>query len=148
VPLGNDAAMNAPAQAAPMASDASQAAGYELLDKLGLTQAQGTTPPNPYGSPGKPDHQQKVSELTEKARSEAGEGEQVLNNQKVRQIDSKRRPDVQIVNKEGKTRKVFEAERKPSSQRNIKRETEYKKHKLEQETHPVNPQNGNGNGPT
>jgi len=53
--------------------------------------------------------------------------------------DSNRRPDVQIVDKGGKARKVFEAERKPSSQRNLKREEEYKKLNIDQETHPVGP---------
>ncbi len=92
---------------------------------------------NPYGSKGKPDHQQKVSELAKKAQKEIKPGETVLQERKIQGQDSRRRPDVQIVDKNGRTRKVFEAERKPASQRNIKREQEYKKLKVDQETHKV-----------
>lgn len=92
------------------------------------------SPPNPDGSKGKPDHQGKVAELVKKAQSETKPGEQVLSEKKIQRQESKRRPDVQIVGKDGKARKVFEAERRPNSQRNIKREEEYKKLGIEQET--------------
>ena len=95
------------------------------------------SPPNPDGSKGKPDHQGKVAELVKEAQSEAKPGEQVLSEKKIQGQESRRRPDVQIVDKDGKARKVFEAERKPNSQRNIKREEEYKKLGIEQETHKV-----------
>jgi hypothetical protein len=70
----------------------------------------------------------------------------VLTERKLQGHDSKRKPDVQIVDRNGKARKVFEAERRPGSQRNQKREAEYKKLKLKQETHPVNPTNSTTNG--
>jgi RHS repeat-associated protein len=92
---------------------------------------------NPYGSKGKPDHQQKVNDLTKKAQKEAKPGETVVQERKIQGQDSRRIPDVQIVDKSGKARKVLEAERKPSSQRNIKREQEYKKLNIDQETHKV-----------
>jgi hypothetical protein len=44
---------------------------------------------------------------------------------------------VQIVDREGKTRKIFEAERLPESDRNRLREEEYRKLGIEFETHPV-----------
>jgi hypothetical protein len=50
---------------------------------------------------------------------------------------SRRKPDAQIVNANGKTRKVFEAERHPNRKRNKEREEEYKKLKLPNETHPL-----------
>ena len=93
-------------------------------------------PPNPNGAKGKPDHQEKVKELSKKAEGEAKQGEQVISEKKIQGHDSNRRPDVQIVN-EGKTRKIFEAERRPNSQRNVKREAEYKKLGIENETHKV-----------
>ena len=46
-----------------------------------------------------------------------------------------RRPDVQILDKDGKTRKVFEAERHPNSKRNRLREEEYDRLGIEHETH-------------
>lgn len=88
-----------------------------------------------YGSKGKPDHQAKVEKLVEKATGEAQSGEQVLRERKVQNLDSNRKPDVQIVGKDGKTRKTFEAERRPNSKRNRNREEEYRRLKLEQETH-------------
>ncbi|MCG2618207.1 hypothetical protein LZZ85_28185 [Terrimonas sp. NA20] len=94
---------------------------------------------NPYGSKGKPDHQQKVSDLQKKAQSEAKAGETVVTERKINNSNSNRRPDVQIVDQNGQTRKVFEAERKPQSQRNVKREAEYKQLGLQQETHKVGP---------
>jgi len=92
---------------------------------------------NPNGSKGNPDHQQKVNELGKKAQSEVKEGETVLQERKVQGHDSNRRPDQQIVGKDGKTRKTFEAERKPNSSRNVTREEEYKKLGVENETHKV-----------
>lgn len=92
---------------------------------------------NPYGSKGKPDHQQKVNDLTKKAQQEVKPGETVVRERKIQGHDSRRKPDVQIVDKNGKARKVFEAERKPTSKRNIKREQEYKNLKIDQETHKV-----------
>jgi RHS repeat-associated protein len=91
---------------------------------------------NPNGCNGKQDHQDKVKELAGKAQGEAKEGETVLENKKIQgRDDSNRKPDVQIVNKEGKTRKIFEAERKPSSQRNRDREAEYDRLGIPHETH-------------
>jgi hypothetical protein len=92
---------------------------------------------NPYGSKGKPDHQAKIDELEAKARSEAGPNETVLREKKIQGQDSNRRPDVQIVDEEGKARKVLEAERRPESKWNRDREAEYDKLNIEQETHKV-----------
>ena len=64
-------------------------------------------------------------------------GETVLRERKIQGHDSNRRPDVQIVDEEGKARKVSEAERRPESSRNQKREAEYERLKLGQETHKV-----------
>ena len=93
--------------------------------------------PNPDGSKGAPDHQKKVDELVDKAKGEAHAGETVESNKQVKGVDSKRRPDAQIVDTKGKTRKVFEAERRPNSTRNKNREAEYKKLQLDNETHPL-----------
>ena len=95
------------------------------------------SPPNPYGSKGKPDHQEKVKELEKKAREEAKPGETVRTEKKIQNPNSNRNPDVQIVDENGNTRKVFEAERRPNSQRNRAREKEYSKLGIEQETHKV-----------
>jgi hypothetical protein len=103
---------------------------------IGNLNTEGSTR-NPFGAKGKPAHQAKVNELTDKATKEAKEGEKVLSERKVQGHPSNRRPDSQIVNEAGKTRKIFEAERKPTSQRNIKREAEYKKLGIEYETHKV-----------
>lgn len=89
-------------------------ATQNLLSQNGRVDASGN---NPYGSKGKPDHQQKVDELAKKAQSEAKPGEAVLRERKVQGHNSNRRPDAQIVDPNGQTRKIFEAERKPNSQR-------------------------------
>jgi hypothetical protein len=87
------------------------------------------------GSRGHPDHQTKVDKLEQKALDEVESGEQVLREKKIRGHDSRRIPDVQIVDDEGKARKVFEAERHPNRKRNLKREAEYEKLGVEYETH-------------
>ncbi len=92
---------------------------------------------NPYGARGKPDHQQKVGELSDKAKAENA-GMQVVTEKKINAQGSNRRPDVQVVDPStGKTIKVYEAERSPGSQRNQKREAEYKKLGVPFETHKV-----------
>jgi hypothetical protein len=107
--------------------------------KTSNAETKSQSPPNPDGSKGKPDHQEKVKELEKKAQGEKKDGETVLTEKKIQNENSNRRPDVQIVNEKGQTRKVFEAERRPNSQRNQKREAEYKKLGIEQETHKVGP---------
>ncbi|MBT1688276.1 DUF6443 domain-containing protein [Dawidia soli] len=94
-------------------------------------------PPNPDGAKGKPDHQEKVKELEKKAQSEAKEGETVVTEKKIANENSNRKPDVQIIDPNGKTRKVFEAERRPGSKRNRMREEEYRQLGIDQETHKV-----------
>jgi hypothetical protein len=94
-------------------------------------------PPNPNGQKGAPDHQAGVAEEAGKARAEAGEGETVLEGKKIQGHDSTRRPDVQIVGKDGKARKITEVERRPNSARNQKREAEYKKLGIPNETKPI-----------
>jgi len=94
-------------------------------------------PPNPDGSKGKPDHQEKVKELAKKAEAE-NPGKTILQEKKIQDERSNRRPDVQVVNPEtGKTEKIYEAERRPNSSRNKKREAEYEKLKIPFETHKV-----------
>jgi len=95
--------------------------------------------PNPDGSKGKPDHQEKVKDLADKARSEAGPNETVLQEKKIQVDGSNRHPDVQIVDENGKTRKIYEAERRPNSKRNKLREQEYDQLGIEHETHPLEP---------
>ena len=90
---------------------------------------------NPHGSKGKIDHQSKVKELTEKAKTELQSGESILQEKKIQVEGSTRRPDVQIIGTDNRTRKVFEAERHPGSRRNKLREEEYRKLQLDQETH-------------
>ncbi|OKS85677.1 DUF6443 domain-containing protein [Mucilaginibacter polytrichastri] len=94
-------------------------------------------PPNPDGAKGKPDHQEKVQELAEKAKAEHP-GSEIIQEKKIRLDGSNRRPDVQVVDpKTGKTTKVYEAERKPNSSRNKKRQAEYDKLGVDHETHKV-----------
>jgi hypothetical protein len=93
-----------------------------------------TRVPNPAGSRGKQDHQDAVSELEKKAQEEAGEDEEVLRERKVQGIDDLNRlPDVQIVDEDGKTRKVFEAERKPNSARVKDKKEDYNDAEIEVE---------------
>jgi len=93
--------------------------------------------PNPNGSKGNPDHQEKVKELEEKAKSEFPDDD-VITEKKIKKEGSNRRPDVQVVDSEtGETKKIYEAERKPNSTRNKKREAEYERLKIPNETHPV-----------
>jgi RHS repeat-associated protein len=89
---------------------------------------------NPNGCTGKQDHRDKVGELADRARAEAKEGEQVLENKQVRGYDSRRKPDVQIVDEEGRTRQIYEAERYPDSKRNRDREAEYDRLGIPHET--------------
>lgn len=93
--------------------------------------------PNPYGSKGKPDHQIKVKELVEQARGELRPGERLFQEGKIQIEGSNRRPDVQIIGPDGKTRKIFEAERNPGSKRNRLREEEYNRLGIPNETHPL-----------
>jgi RHS repeat-associated protein len=92
---------------------------------------------NPYGSKGKPDHQAKVDELVEKAKTE-NPGMDIVRERKIQRHDSNRRPDVQVVDpKTGTTTRVYEAERRPESTRNKKRESEYNRLNIPNETHRV-----------
>jgi len=93
--------------------------------------------PNPFGMRGAPDHQAKVKELNGTAKGEAKPGQTVEANKKIKGHQSNRKPDVQIVDAKGRTIKVFEAERHPNRTRNIKREKEYKKLRIPNETHPL-----------
>ena len=90
---------------------------------------------NPYGAKGKPDHQEKVQELAEKAKAENPD-KKILTEKKIQVEGSNRKPDVQVVDPQtDKTEKIYEAERKPNSSRNQKREEEYKKLGVPYETH-------------
>jgi len=89
------------------------------------------------GSPGHPDHQMKVKELQKKAQEELKPGEKIFLGKKVQGFETRRRPDVQILDDQGVKRKVFEAERHPNWQRNVNREAEYRHHGTDYETHPL-----------
>ncbi len=92
---------------------------------------------NEFGSKGKPDHQAKVKELEVKAEQE-NPGMNIVREKKINAEGSNRRPDVQVQDPQTKkTTKVYEAERNPNSQRNLKREEEYRKLGIEYETHKV-----------
>jgi RHS repeat-associated protein len=94
---------------------------------------------NPFGCTGKPDHQDKVRELGNRARDEAEDGEEVLENKKLQGFDSNRRPDQQIVDKNGRARQVYEAERNPNGSRNRAREAEYNRLGVPNQTFPLDP---------
>ena len=100
--------------------------------------------PNRDGAKGKPDHQVAVMKLGEKAKAELKPGEIVLREPRIQGHNSARRPDQQIVDAAGKTRKAFEAERKPTSKRNRAREAEYGRLGIQNETHRVGPGNRSG----
>ncbi len=89
------------------------------------------------GKNGNPDHIAKVEELAKKAQKDypgytIEKGKQIK-----KHPGSTRQPDVQVLDKKGKTIHIYEAERRPGSKRNIKREAEYKKLKVKNETHKV-----------
>ena len=96
-----------------------------------------STPANPNGQKGAPDHQAGVKEEADKARGEAGPGETVLEGKKVQGHDSTRRPDVQTVGADKKTKSIVEVERRPNSARNKAREEEYKKLRIPNTTKPI-----------
>jgi len=114
-------------------------AGYGVGTKAAVA---GKWSPNPCGCKGKPDHQAVVAKLAEKARTELRPGERVGVGTKMRGYDITRFPDVQIIGADGKTRKVFEADRNPTGRRNRAREQEYDRLEVENETHGV----GRGTG--
>ncbi len=51
----------------------------------------------------------------------------MVREKQVQGVDSNRKPDVQIRDKNGKTRKEFEAEREPNSRRVQDKKDEYKR---------------------
>jgi RHS repeat-associated protein len=101
--------------------------------------ADGKSPPNPDGQKGAPDHQRAVEEEADKARAAAGPGETVTQGTKIQVKGSTRRPDVQTVGADGKTKSVVEVERRPNSARNKAREAEYDRLGIEHTTRPLPP---------
>jgi hypothetical protein len=93
--------------------------------------------PSPYGCVGDPDHATVVDQLYQEALQEVGPGEVVLQQRAIRGLDSARIPDVQIVGEDNITRKVFEAERMPNSNRNVLGEAEYERLGREYVTRPL-----------
>jgi hypothetical protein len=87
------------------------------------------------GASGHLDHQAKVTQLEQQAMREARPGEAVLVQRRVQGHATRRTPDVQIVDSTGKTRKIFEAERLPTSGRNAAREADYRRLGIPFETH-------------
>lgn len=59
----------------------------------------------------------------------------MLTERRIQGHASRRNPDVQIVDSEGKARKIFEAERHPTYKRNRMREQEYDNLGIKYETH-------------
>jgi hypothetical protein len=108
----------------------------DLLEQPGV-RAGRTIPGVRPGAPGHPDHLLKISELEQRALLEAAPGETVLVQRQIQNRQSSRIPDVQIVDRLGRTRKVFEAERAPNSRYNAEREVEYRKLGIPFETHPL-----------
>jgi hypothetical protein len=96
-------------------------------------------PPNPDGQKGAPDHQAAVAEEADKARAAAQPGEQVLEGKKIQVDGSTRRPDVQTVGVDGKTKSVVEVERRPNGARNQTREAEYNNLGVQHTTRPLPP---------
>ena len=90
-----------------------------------------------FGLEAAQDHQDKVAQLAERALNEAQEGEQVLQNRRVQGYESSRKPDVQIVDREGKARQIYEAERYPNSARNQTRQAEYEQLGIPHQTFPL-----------
>jgi RHS repeat-associated protein len=103
----------------------------------GAGEDRGRSCPNPDGCKGKQDHQDGVKGAADRARGEAQEGEQVLEGRKLQGYDSNRKPDVQIVNTEGRARQVYEVERHPTRKRNREREAEYDRLDVPHETIPL-----------
>src|SRR5262249_30984123 len=94
-------------------------------------------PPNPHGAPGAPDHQEEVQRQADKAEAQAKPGQTVEVGKRIKGVDSRRKPDVQVVGPDGKVVKVVEVERHPNSRRNRKREKEYDRLKVPNETVPL-----------
>ena len=137
LPIGEGAALNTGGGAIIISANGSVAAAYRIQSPIFnlLNPTIVKAVPNPNGAKGKQDHQDKVQELEQKAKNEAQPGEKVIQEKKIQGHPSNRRPDVQIVDKKGKTRKIFEAERRPKSKRNKKREAEYNRLGVDHETH-------------
>lgn len=76
--------------------------------------------------------------MADQAAKELRPKEKVVLGKKIQVEGSNRRSDVQILDKDNKTRKIFEAERKPYSKRNRLREEEYDRLGIEHETHSLN----------
>lgn len=89
----------------------------------------------------------RTQQAVDALQKEAKPGETVESNKQIKGHDSTRRPDAQIVDKNRRTRKITEVERKPNSKRNQQRESEYQKLGIPNETRPVTPR-PNIPGPT
>jgi RHS repeat-associated protein len=118
--------------------------GHQYLDLGGVIAAATKRVNNRFGSPGKPDHQKAVRARAEKLDTELKPGESRESGTKIKGHDSNRRPDNQIINREGKTRKIVEEERSPGSSRNRKREAHYRKLGIQNETYGVGKGAGKG----
>ena len=101
---------------------------------------------NPHGSDGAPDHREKVNELfdrTEKAYGNTGHTVQLNQFLPEKRNGLRRRPDVAVVDSEGKTVKVIEVGRTTSSgqpkSRERKKFGEYERHNNPNEFHGLTP---------
>jgi hypothetical protein len=107
--------------------------------RYGVRERGRSVPGSRPGSNGHPDHQQAVQDAAEEASALAREGETVLTQARIRHDGSTRIPDVQIVDANGKTRRVIEIERRPGHRYNQVREAEYEALGLEYETRVLSP---------
>jgi RHS repeat-associated protein len=97
--------------------------------------------PNPHGSRGAPDHQADVhGPGREQAREQRLPGEQVLTERPIQGHPGvNRRPDNQIVGRDGRTRLVVESERRPNGTYHRQREQQMRDCGIDCQTRPLPP---------
>jgi RHS repeat-associated protein len=107
-------------------------AGNQAQPQQNEARAQST--PNPDGQKGAPDHQAEVQRQADKERAKLKPGETVLKGKKIQGVKSTRRPDVQVVGRKGKVKRVVEVERNPNGRRHRIRQQEYDRLKVPHRT--------------
>jgi RHS repeat-associated protein len=106
-------------------------------DRYGVRERGRNVPGSRPGSNGNVDHQEGVAQAAQDARNTAGRGERVLEQTRVQGFPSTRRPDVQIVDPNGRARLIIEVERRPNSRFNLEREAEYNRLGIPNTTRPI-----------
>lgn len=127
-----------PAAAKAVLDHGGQSAMQQDMADLRNLRQEDTSRSSRPGQKGNQDHQDEVAKQADKAREEAQPGERVLENRKVQGVDSRRIPDVQTVDANGRTRSIVEVERRPNSSRNKNRENEYNDLGIPNKTIPLN----------